>query len=102
MEAIKTSSYYDGDIIKDSETLVFNPYNPNNKEITLNEVQSILQFYGINAKVFNLKLYQPNITMLHSKAILFVTNYYCENNIAKQETSHNIIFCYLNTFFVTK
>jgi len=58
MEAIKTSSYYDGDIIKDSETLVFNPYNPNNKEITLNEVQSILQFYGINAKVFNLKLYQ--------------------------------------------
>ena len=38
---------HDDDIIKSDEGLVFNPYNPNNIEITLNQVQSILTKYGI-------------------------------------------------------
>lgn len=38
--------------------LLFNPYNPNNREITLNEVQSILKEYGITAKVNNIELYK--------------------------------------------
>jgi dsRNA-specific ribonuclease len=38
--------------------LVFNPFNPDNKEITLNEVQSILRSYGVEAKVHNLELYK--------------------------------------------
>ena len=49
----------DGDVSKDGEDgLVFNPFNPENREITLNEVQSILERYGITAKVNNLQLYQ--------------------------------------------
>jgi dsRNA-specific ribonuclease len=41
-----------------NEELIFNPYNPLNKEITLNEVQYILKKYGISAQPYNLKLYQ--------------------------------------------
>ena len=41
-----------------SEELIFNPYNPENREITLSEVQSILNRYGIFTKPHNLKLYQ--------------------------------------------
>ena len=48
----------EGDIVKVDEELIFNPYNPNNKEITLNEVQSILTSYGITAKINNLELYK--------------------------------------------
>jgi len=32
----------DDDVIKQDDNLVFDPYNPNNIEITLNDVQSIL------------------------------------------------------------
>ena len=46
------------DIIDTQDGLLFNPYNSLNKEITLNEVQSILSRYGLPGKVNNLKLYQ--------------------------------------------
>lgn len=48
----------DEDIIKTDEGLVFNPYNPLNTEIRLNDVQSILTKYGIPSKVHNLELYR--------------------------------------------
>jgi dsRNA-specific ribonuclease len=48
----------DEDIIKTEEGLVFNPYNPLNTEIKLNDVQSILTKYGIPNKVHNLELYR--------------------------------------------
>ena len=48
----------DDDIIRTSEGLVFNPYNPSNVEITLSEVQSILTKYGLPGTINNLKLYQ--------------------------------------------
>ena len=48
----------DGDISKCGDQLVFNPFNPDNQEITLNEVQSILKKYGVSAKVNNLELYK--------------------------------------------
>lgn len=48
----------DDDVIKTDEGLVFNPYNPLNTEIRLNEVQSILTKYGIPPKVFNMELYR--------------------------------------------
>ena len=41
----------------DSEQ-IFNPYNPANNEITLNEIQSILKTYGVNYNVDNIVLYQ--------------------------------------------
>lgn len=48
----------DGDIMSDDGELVFDPYNSENRQITLNEVQSILRSYGINAKVNNIELYK--------------------------------------------
>ena len=48
----------DGDIDNMGETLLFDPFNERNKEITLNDVQSILQNYGITAKIHNLELYK--------------------------------------------
>lgn len=48
----------DEDIIKTDEGLIFNPYNPLNTEIRLNDVQSILTKYGIPDKVYNMELYR--------------------------------------------
>ena len=48
----------DGDIIRVNNTLVFNPFNVHNKEITLNDVQSILRDYGIRYNVNNIELYK--------------------------------------------
>ena len=56
-EEIK-SLIQDGDVTKCGDTLIFNPFNSLNKEITLNDVQSILNKYGIHAKVNNLELYK--------------------------------------------
>jgi dsRNA-specific ribonuclease len=41
-----------------NNNLVLNPYNPQNKEIKLNEVQYILTKYGVPDKVHNFKLYK--------------------------------------------
>ena len=49
---------HDDDIIRGSEGLIFNPYNPLNIEITLNDVQSILKKYGIPPIVYNMSLYK--------------------------------------------
>ena len=47
MSTIDKSILHDDDIIQSDEGLVFNPYNNQNVEITLNEVQSILTKYGV-------------------------------------------------------
>jgi len=49
---------HDDDIIRGEEGLIFNPYNPLNEEITLNDVQSILSRYGIPPMVYNIELYK--------------------------------------------
>jgi dsRNA-specific ribonuclease len=49
---------HDDDVIKTDEGLIFNPYNPQNVEITLNEVQSILIKYGLPPIVHNMELYK--------------------------------------------
>lgn len=46
------------DVTSNTEGLMFDPFNSNNKEITLNDVQCILNEYGIHAKVHNLELYK--------------------------------------------
>ena len=56
-ESIKNISN-DGDVANEDGKMVFDPYNPQNKEITLSDVQSILSKYGITAKVNNLELYK--------------------------------------------
>jgi len=49
---------HDDDIIKCDDGLIFNPYNPLNVEITLNDVQCILTKYGIPGIVTNIELYK--------------------------------------------
>jgi dsRNA-specific ribonuclease len=48
----------DDDIINTDEGLVFNPYNPLNCKITLNDVQCILSKYGIPSQLHNMALYE--------------------------------------------
>ena len=45
---------HDDDIIKTDEGLIFNPYNPLNSKITLNDVQSILAKYNIPPTIHNM------------------------------------------------
>ena len=42
----------------DNEELIFNPYNSNNTEISVANVQEILSKYGIFTKPFNIELYK--------------------------------------------
>jgi dsRNA-specific ribonuclease len=49
---------HDDDIVNGEDGLIFNPYNPLNVEITLNDVQSILTKYGIPGMVNNIELYK--------------------------------------------
>ena len=49
---------HDGDITKEDEELVFDPYNSKNIEITLEQVNSILKDYGLPSKVHNINLYK--------------------------------------------
>ena len=59
MDIVKdTVAINDGDVISDNGNLVFDPYNSDNREITLNDVQSILTRYGVTAKLHNLDLYK--------------------------------------------
>ena len=58
MAPIPKNILQDGDFILDNNEMLFDPYNPNNKEITLSDVQSILINYGITAKVNNLNLFK--------------------------------------------
>jgi len=46
------------DVTNSSEGLIFDPFNPVNKEIKLSEVQSILRTYGLPGLVNNLNLYK--------------------------------------------
>ena len=55
---LKKSIQHDDDILDIDGDLIFDPFNTLNKEITLNEVQSILSNYGINSKINNIELYK--------------------------------------------
>ena len=48
----------DNDLIIEDEEIIFNPYNPINNEITVNDVQTILKNYGVNYNIDNIILYQ--------------------------------------------
>lgn len=58
--ASEKNIYNDDDIVKDesSGTYIFNPYNPDNCEITVHEIESILTRYGVHTKAFNPELYR--------------------------------------------
>ena len=48
----------DDDITRINDELIFNPYNANNLEITLNNVQSIHKMYGVNYEIYNIELFK--------------------------------------------
>ena len=48
----------DDDVFDTEDGLIFNPFNPDNIEININDVQTILRNNGINAKVHNINLYK--------------------------------------------
>lgn len=59
MNQIVTDIKRDNDIVRQDDELVFNPYNPQNVEITDDEVMDILERYGVpRARIHNLKLYK--------------------------------------------
>ena len=55
---IEKTLLQDDDIIKTDVGLVFNPYNPNNKQITQRDVETLLKNYGLPGIVNNFKLYE--------------------------------------------
>ena len=64
---IAKSLQQDGDILKGQNGLIFDPFNPNNKEITQTQVESILDFYGVPSKVLNFNLYIPILIIINQK-----------------------------------
>jgi len=71
----------DGDIQKDNEDLIFNPFNFKNKEITESEVCDILKKYGVPDKVHNLNLYKR----------AFIHKSYCKRPAVENEENGVII-----------
>jgi dsRNA-specific ribonuclease len=61
--ATSTSSVLDDDVrvVKNEdgvETLIFDPYNPLNQLITVEQIQAILKTYGVDAPIHNYELYK--------------------------------------------
>jgi dsRNA-specific ribonuclease len=64
------------DVIAVGGEMVFSPYNPKNKEISLNDVQTILIKYGIPGKVNRFDLYKR----------AFIHSSYCHRNFTNTKT----------------
>ena len=52
------SDKLDDIVINTDGTMIYNPYNENNKEITKQEVSSILKSYGLPGDIYNFNLYK--------------------------------------------
>jgi len=64
----------------DSEKdLLYDPYNPNNSEITLKDIQCILKSHGLPGEVFNIALYKR--AFVHSSYVVKSEKENEENNI---------------------
>lgn len=48
----------DEDVSSTNEGLVFDPFNHKNKEIMMNDIQSILRRYGVDRRIHNIELYK--------------------------------------------
>ncbi len=71
----------DGDVQKEDEELIFNPYNSNNIEIKESQVCDILKKYGVPDKVHNINLYKR----------AFVHKSYCKRPKIENEENGVII-----------
>lgn len=79
----------DDDITNSDEGLIFNPFNPENREIKLSEVQSILRSYGLPPIVHNLNLYKRAFCHTSYTKRPFLENQ--ENNITVVDKPSNCI-----------
>ena len=59
--------------------LLYDPYNPNNSEITLKDIQCILKSHGLPGEVFNIALYKR--AFVHSSYVVKSEKENEENNI---------------------
>jgi len=58
MEELQKITAQDNDFTNTEDGLIYDPFNPENKEIRLNNVQSILNEYGVNTDIDNINLYK--------------------------------------------
>jgi hypothetical protein len=63
------------DVITVGNELIFTPYNTKNKEISLNDVQTILLKYGISYKINHFELFKR----------AFVHSSYCTRNFDSKD-----------------
>ena len=61
------------------ETYVFDPFNPINKEITENEIKTILNNYGINLPINNFNLYRR--AFVHRSYVKHTETENLQNNV---------------------
>ena len=80
----KKAILHDDDITMQDDELLFNPYNPNNVEITKRDVQNILERYGIPcSNIFNLNLYKR--AFIHKSYVKRPHLENVENNVVMAE-----------------
>jgi dsRNA-specific ribonuclease len=79
--ADRKSIAQDGDVTQNGDALIFNPFNPENKEITLNDVQHLLLKYGVGAPIDNLELYKR----------AFVHSSYTKRPAIENERNHVLV-----------
>jgi len=82
---ILKSIIQDGDVSKCQEQLIFDPFNPKNKEITEKDITTILKRYGVPGKIFNIELYKR--AFIHQSYVKRPNIENAENNIKIVENS---------------
>lgn len=73
---------------ENSET-IYDPYNPNNIEITLKDIQCILKAHGLPGSVYNISLYKR--AFVHSSYVIKSQKENEENNIILAEKPINCL-----------
>ena len=58
IEELQKITSQDNDFTNTEDGFIYDPFNPENKEIRLNNVQSILNEYGVNTDIDNINLYK--------------------------------------------
>ena len=77
MNSIDNDSQNNG--IELEKDLLYDPYNPNNTEITLKDIQCILKAHGLPGEVFNIALYKR--AFVHSSYVVKSEKENEENNV---------------------
>ena len=77
MNSIDSDSQNNG--IELEKDLLYDPYNPNNTEITLKDIQCILKAHGLPGEVFNIALYKR--AFVHSSYVVKSEKENEENNV---------------------